>query len=163
MTEYTYEKYCNSGKLAREIAATPYLSHITTTPTHTTIHTTASLSGGEETTLSGLITAHTTTDSQAAVEQVILNAILFGQQLVTTFAAENVLMGITQAGMTRTVRLITHEVVASLGTGSLYDALQCIRDIDPADYDATFITEARLLAFLNKIEVYLGITPSTEL
>lgn len=94
---------------------------------------------------------------------VLTPAIAKGQELIVTFAAENIGLGITQAGMTTQVRSVTADVVSALSTGSLYDAITAARAIPPASYDATFVTAARLLAFINKIEDYLGITRSTTL
>jgi hypothetical protein len=100
----------------------------------------------------------------AAIRTTVLTpAIAFGQEIIVTFAAENIALGITQAGMTTTVRYVTADVVAALGTGSLYDAITAARAIPVESYDATFVTAARLLSFVNKIETYLGITLSTSL
>lgn len=101
--------------------------------------------------------------AQKQVEALISQAIYFGNQLVIEFAAQNVLMGITQAGMTATVRAVTGSVMLALQTGSLYDAIQECRDIAPSDMDGVFITEARLLTFVHKIETYLGIPLSSSL
>lgn len=97
------------------------------------------------------------------IQNVINSAIGFGQKIITEFAAENVAMGITQAGMTATVRRNLSDVTNCLLTGSLYDAIDQIRAIPAEDKDPIFVTDARLLIFINKIEAYLGIPLSTEL
>jgi len=97
------------------------------------------------------------------VEAAIANAVAFGMHLLIKFAADNVMLGITQAGMTSTVRAVLGPVIQCLQTGSLYDAMAQCRAIAPESKDATFITDARLLLFVNKIETYLGITLSTSL
>ena len=101
--------------------------------------------------------------SQAYVEGVIVKAIAFGSKLINQYAAENVILGITQAGMTATVRSRMGTIISALQTGSLYDVIVECKAI-PADHkDATYITDARLLSFVNKVEAYLGITWSTSL
>jgi hypothetical protein len=100
---------------------------------------------------------------QETVEDTIREAITFGQDLIIRFAAENVLLGITQAGMTTTVRNVTADAVSALSTGSLYDAIAAVRNIPAEDKDAVFVTDTRMLAFINSIETYLGLPNSTEL
>ena len=94
---------------------------------------------------------------------VLTPAIAKGQELIVTFAAENISLGITQAGMTTQVRAVTADVVSALSTGSLHDAVTAARAIPPASYDATFVTAARLLSFINKIEDYFGMPRSTSI
>lgn len=93
----------------------------------------------------------------------IQNAITFGLQLMIEFASENVLLGITQAGMTSTVRLRLAGVVNALQTGSLYDAIHELKIIPEESKDGTFITDARLLSAVNRIEKYLVIALSENL
>ena len=97
------------------------------------------------------------------VKIVIARAIAFGQTLISEFAAENVVMGITQEGMTGTVRKNMSEVINALQTGLLYDAITEVKAIPPEKKDSKYITNARLLQFVNKIEDYLGIPRSTNL
>ncbi len=114
--------------------------------------------------IASLITLNANSMLTASIRTNILTpAIAKGQELIVTFAAENIALGITQAGMTTQVRTVTADVVSALSTGSLYDAITAARAIPPASYDATFVTEARLLSFINKIEVYLGIPVSASL
>lgn len=95
--------------------------------------------------------------------QIVSNAIAFGNKLVTKFAAENIAMGITQEGMTATVRARMTGVLNALQTGSLYDAMIEVRAIPPEHKDPKYITNARLLNFINQIEDYLGINRSLSL
>jgi len=97
------------------------------------------------------------------VKKIIYQAQQFGQILVAEFAAENVLMGITQEGMTGTVRKNMREVIDALSTGSLYDAIDEARLIPSDKKDLKYITNARLLQFINKIETYLNIPLSSSL
>jgi hypothetical protein len=94
---------------------------------------------------------------------ILMPAIDYGNLLIREFASENILMGITQAGMTSTVRLVMSDVITALGTGSLYDAIHAARAIPVTSYDSTFITQARILQFINKVEAYLGLPPSGEI
>lgn len=99
----------------------------------------------------------------------------FVDDLINTFAAENIAMGITPAGKTGEVLglFVKQYDIESNGfpislkdtfdTGSLHEAiavLQYVRD-NPTEYTglSPFITDARLLEMINKIEVQLGITP----
>jgi hypothetical protein len=86
----------------------------------------------------------------------------FGQLLIDDFAAENILLGITQAGLTNQVRKTLTEATLCLITGSLYDAIAEARLIPENEKDGTFINNVRLLSFINRIEKYLGLPLSTE-
>lgn len=98
------------------------------------------------------------------VKGVILSpAKSFGLSIIDQFAAENILLGITQAGMTNQVRKNTAQVIAALSTGSLYDAIYEARQIPAEAKDPVFVTDARLLTFVNIIEEYLGAPKSTSL
>ena len=97
------------------------------------------------------------------VDKNVTRAIVFGQNLVKDFAVENVMMGITQSGKTNQVRKATQEVISALSTGSLYDAIHEARQIPQEQKDDTFVTDARLLVFINKIESFLGLPLSTSL
>jgi hypothetical protein len=87
----------------------------------------------------------------------------FGEQLMKEFATENIVMGITQDGMTSAVRKAMTEVILALTTASLYDAIAEAKAIPAEKKDPKYITDARLLSFINKIEAYLEIALSTEL
>lgn len=100
---------------------------------------------------------------QEYVQKIISDAISFGNGLISEFAATNVIMGITQDGMTGTVRKNMSEVISALGTGSLYDAIAEVRALTVDKKDAKYITDVRLLSFINKIETYLAIPMSESL
>jgi hypothetical protein len=91
------------------------------------------------------------------VEYAIADAASFGQRIIIKFAAENVLLGIIQLGMASTVRGVMSAVIQCLQTGSLYDAVDQLRAIPPESKDGTFVTDARLLVFVNLIKDYLGL------
>lgn len=97
------------------------------------------------------------------VKTVIANSITFGQSIIAEFAAENVMMGITQEDMTGPVRKNMAEIISALSTGSLYDAIVEAKNLPEDKKDSKYVTDARLLQFVNKIETYLNIPLSTEL
>lgn len=102
--------------------------------------------------------------AQAAyLDRALSNAIAFGAQLMKDFTKENMAMGITQDNMTGTVRKNMIEVISALQTGSLYDAITEVKAIPAEAKDPKYITNARLLTFVNRIEEYLGIPLSQSL
>lgn len=102
-------------------------------------------------------------DPVKLTEGAVAAAVAFGQQMLVRFAAENVRLGITQAGKTRQVRETLGDVVLCLLTGSLYDAMALVRAVPAEKKDDVFITDARLLSFINEIEAFLGMRKSTSL
>jgi predicted P-loop ATPase len=97
-------------------------------------------------------------DVSEAAKIVISEAMEFGRTLVVDFAAENVLMGITQAGKTKAVADYLSDVSRYTQTGSLYEVIseidRLIQEGLPSDLEP-FITESRLIAFKQKIIDYL--------
>lgn len=106
------------------------------------------------------ITAQTQT---RAILAVVSGARVFGTNLLDQFAAENVMLGITQDGLTGQVLDIMQPVMTALLAGSLDEAMNRIRAIDVEDKDEKYITDARLLEYINKIETYLELPLSTVL
>lgn len=90
-------------------------------------------------------------------------AIAFGNEIMKEFTRENIKMGITADSMTGTVRKNMSEVIVALTTGSLYDAITEAKAIPAEDKDVKYITDVRLLSFVNKIEAYLGAPLSEEI
>ena len=101
--------------------------------------------------------------AQATLKRKVRGAIRFGQQLIKDFVEENVAMGITKDDMSEAVLDAMEKVEAAVRTGSLYVAIKRIREIPTEAKDAKYITDARLLEFINKIEEFLGTTISREL
>jgi len=89
-------------------------------------------------------------------------AVAFGKSMIEDFSTENILLGITQAGMTNHVRKTASEIVDALHTGALYDAIAEARAIPAELKDPIFVSDARLLRLINQIEKFLGdpISPS---
>lgn len=102
-------------------------------------------------------------DAKAAVHGAVSRAIGFGQAVLTDFATDNVLLGITQDGKTGEVLTKMAGVMQALQSGSLYEAIARAKAIPEEDKDVKYITDARLLEFVNKIEAHLGIPASEEL
>lgn len=130
-----------------------------------TLHYTDSLSESE---VSTIITADANYIDNDPYEYILTEILIparqFGDRLIDEFAAENVLLGISYSpSMTNHVRKTMREVSDALGTGSLKDAMYEARQISSESKDATFITDARLLKFINRIETYLGMELSTTL
>jgi hypothetical protein len=100
---------------------------------------------------------------QHILQNILLPARQFGQTIIDEFAAENVLLGITQAGKTGFVRKACREVTDALMTGSLYDALTEVRALPPEVKDPVFLSDTRLLSLMNRVEDYLKIPRSTSL
>lgn len=102
-----------------------------------------------------------------AVQRQILEAVQkatqFGSRVIQEFTVENIILGITADDMTKTVRQNMIEVLSALQTGSLYDAIDEAKSIPAPSKDAKYITDARLLSFINKIETYLEIPLSEDL
>lgn len=111
-------------------------------------------------TVSGVLQAH---PKSLDLQKLVKDAMEFGQSLLQLMAAENVGLGITQAGMTGVVRKRSQEVILALMTGSLYDAMAEARAIPAEHKDGTFISDARLLSIINRIEDYMKLPRSTSL
>lgn len=100
---------------------------------------------------------------QASLAFKIEDAMNFANKLMIQFTTENIIMGITQDCMTGTVRKNLSEVIMCLITGSLYDAIHEIKLLPPEKKDPKYLTDARLLKFVNEIETYLEIPLSEDL
>lgn len=98
---------------------------------------------------------------QEALKSIVKKARQFGQDLMDEFATENILLGITQEGKTEEVLTKMSSIILSLQSGSLYVAIDQIKKFQGKD--EKYLTDPRLLAFLNKIENYVGATPTQSL
>ena len=102
-------------------------------------------------------------EQQEAIIGAVARARAFGDRMVNVFAAENIVLGITADGKTGEVLGKMEGVIAALSTGSLYEAIARAKAIPSSQYDSKYVTAARLLSFVNKIEGYLNIPLSTSL
>lgn len=87
----------------------------------------------------------------------------FGNALVEQMIDENVLLGISEADKTADVLAATEKLERTLKNGSLKEAIKAVRAIPVESRDPVFLSEARLLATINKIEEELGLELSLEL
>ena len=78
-----------------------------------------------------------------------------------SFVRENIKLGITQRGLTGHVRKTLREVKDALETGSVYDAITEIKNLNHSDFDDTILTDSRILEFRNKIEIFLNVPVAT--
>lgn len=97
-----------------------------------------------------------------SIQNAIANAQQFASNLMQQFAAENVLLGITQAGKTGAVLDYLSDLLNCMVTGSLFQAIiVCDTIINDTSNTKTntspFVTNARITAYKNKIQDYLGI------
>lgn len=113
--------------------------------------------------LSGDLAAYEIAKVQLGIEGVVTAATQFGQGLMISFAAENVMLGITQDGKSGEILTKLQGILAAVQSGSLYEVITRVRSIPVEDYDIKYITHDRLLAFIHRIEDYLGLPRSTEL
>lgn len=87
----------------------------------------------------------------------------FGVQLVAAIRAENIFLGLTDVATSITIRSRLMSIGAALVAGALYDAIYLAKNFNPANKDAVYITDERLLSIVNRIEEYLGIELSESL
>lgn len=102
-------------------------------------------------------------EQEQQLRSIVKNAISFGSQLMEDFVIENIVMGITQDNMSESVLDAMAGVESALRTGTLHVAIKRLKEIAPEQKDAKYITDARLLDAVNKLEEYLGMPLSADL
>jgi hypothetical protein len=176
---YTYEKEIDSQKLSRELAqaSIPAPLRIDTVGSQVIIVFDDGLSNEQHDALSAIVNGHIKlTTAESLTIYLDSQVFPFITNLIRLFAAENIAMGITQAGKAGHVLALFSKPVAipnehfqcslknSFDTGSLYVSLDIIEFFrnNPNEFDglSPFVTDARLLAMKNKIEQFLGLTLS---
>lgn len=95
--------------------------------------------------------------SRMTIYQKIQKDAIFGQQLITEFAVDNILSGIVDEKKTAEIRAKTNLITQALKEGFLNDALDEIKKIPIESKDEKFLTEDRLKSYQNKIEDRLEI------
>jgi hypothetical protein len=95
--------------------------------------------------------------SRVAIRELIERCIKFGNLIVIEFAADNVLLGITQASKTKLIADACQQAFYYLSTGSLYEARSAMLEIEITEEMAPYLTEQRRIEFINKIETFLGL------
>lgn len=101
--------------------------------------------------------------SELSLRNAVKSARTFGEKLMEDFVMENIVMGITQDNMTEAVLDIMAPIEAALRTGSLHIAIKRIKEIPQESKDVKYITDARLLVAVNKLETYLNLPLSETL
>lgn len=99
----------------------------------------------------------------AVVKKQVQNIAAFSADLLNQFAAENIAMGITQDNKTEDVLDTMLPVMNALQGGAPTIAIKRAKAISPSAYDSKYVTAARLLAYVNKIEAFLGLSQSSSL
>jgi hypothetical protein len=102
-------------------------------------------------------------EAAAQLRSIVTNAMAFGSKLMGDFIVENVQMGITQDQKSEAVLDAMAPVEAALRTGTLYVALERLKAIPEELKDDKYITDERLLVFVNRLEEYLGVELSLSL
>jgi hypothetical protein len=164
MASYTYVKNVKNGeRLVAEIKNAGFADVLSVNMSsgNVTVNLSSELTTEQETTLANIVAAHALITNTEAAGAVVEAAMTFGSRLTAEFTAENVALGITQLGLTNHVRKTLREVKDAVETGSLYDAITEIKNIDPLSLDANILSASRLLAFRNKIETYLHVPLAT--
>jgi hypothetical protein len=123
-----------------------------------TLHSSVELTPEQLTLAQTVIDSHVHISAEQAVFQIVSNAIAFGNDLIVRFAAENVLMGVTQAGKTKAVADYLVDVMRYAQTGSLYEVINEVSRLQSLGVPSglsPFVTEQRLEQFKQKIITYL--------
>jgi hypothetical protein len=90
--------------------------------------------------------------ARMTVFQKVRSDALFGEQLATEFAVENILSGITNDPKASVVRKATAGIESALRSGFLNEAISEIEKISVSDKDLKFLSEERLQKFKKRIE-----------
>lgn len=150
-------KQLNLSKLQLELASLPIIG-LSTNATSLIVHLSEELSLEQEQQVLQIVENHDPVDVTSQIRQIVRNARIFGEDLIDTFATENILMGITQAGKTKAVSDYLADVTRYAQTGSLYEV---INEIDrlialgiPSDL-SPFVTNQRMNDFKQKVITYL--------
>jgi len=162
MISYNFNKQIHIETLANQIKTQiPSFSHITSLGQNVFVWFPSPLSEQNEILLQTIVDSHDHLANLDFVRAIVSGAMDFSRELMISFAAENVAMGITQAGKTKLIADACQQAFYYLSTGSLYEARTEMLNITIEENMAPFLTNARRNAFVNKIEAYLGIPLTT--
>lgn len=98
----------------------------------------------------------------AYISQILQKNEQFAAGVLAEFAAENKLMGITDA-QTATFLTDNFPLVMAVKFGYFPTAIHMMKNMDPAKKDGVFITDERLLKIVNKLESFSGLPQSSSL
>lgn len=99
----------------------------------------------------------------AAISKKVAEIAAFSTTLLNQFNAENIAMGITADNKTEDVLDIMLPVVNALQSGAPTIAIKRVKAIPSASYIPKYVTAARLLSYVNKIEAFLELPVSSSL
>jgi hypothetical protein len=105
--------------------------------------------------------AYTNAAQLAAVKAQVAKINAFSADLLAQFNAENIMLGITQDGKTEQVLDAMAGVLVALQSGSPTVAISRAKAIPSSSYDSKYVTAARLLQYVNRIEAFLGLPLSS--
>jgi hypothetical protein len=155
--KHTYIKPINSEKLVKELSQSSFkdkLVHVDSSFQlgNVTVNLSSALTTAEKTELDSLIASHTTDDFQKYVEKAIMNAQVFGNEIMVEYGAKNVIAGksVTDVGLISERLAIVQQLLSS---GSLHVALA---ELDNVTVDA-LISQAEIDEVKTKIQEYLGL------
>ena len=178
-TERTYTKtIINKNKFTDSVSS--YLNYLRwgSFGDQLTVYFSIDMTTQQETDLDALVSGWVDYTTAESLETYLDNSVHpFIKGLINKFAAENISMGITQAGKSgHLLALFTKKYPVpdatfqntlkdSFDTGSLYISIDIIQHIrnNPTEFDGLnpFVTDARLLIMKNDIETFLGVELST--
>jgi hypothetical protein len=158
---YLHQKTINFEKLHKELqAACPHYDFVNTyfenDLMYAEVHTTQELTIEEQSTLTALITTHTTLDMETIIRAKVNKSINGANEIIRQFATENILMGITQAGKTKLIADSMSSVMYYCQTGSLYEVLTALNTINITPEMSPFLTTARRDAYIVKFNALLA-------
>ncbi len=115
--------------------------------------------------LTGYLTVYTPPDSATQVISKLQLYRQFGDSIILSFAAGNVLTGIVPSGKTRAVADFCWKLQTYLAAGGLYAALEEFGDrisdpiiaIDLTNPLYPYVTPTKLTTYRDQVKVYLGI------
>lgn len=98
-----------------------------------------------------------------AIKSNVAKAKSFADDLLIQFASENIQLGINADDMVDEVLDVMAPVLVALQSASLTSAIKRAKAIPSASYDSKYVTAARLLQYVNKIETFLNLPHSESL
>lgn len=86
-------------------------------------------------------------------------ALNYWQQMIITFAAENIAMGITQAGKTQLISDALYQVSVYGSQGSLWQAYNALSEVVVTPEMAPFLTQDRISWMRNSMITIIAMLP----
>ena len=109
------------------------------------------------------VSGYATMQQMKTIKANVAKAKSFADDLLVQFAAENIQLGINADDKVDDVLDVMAPVLVALQSASLTSAIKRAKAIPSASYDSKYVTAARLLQYVNKIETFLGLPHSESL